>query len=649
MTPRVFHVVSRRLLVVSTALFGVNYIWWRWTASVNWTHWWISVPLVVAETFTVVGSAVFGMTLWRPYRRSTPPPAAPDLAVDVFVMARDVPLELVTSTTRATQSLQYPHTTWIVDSRDRADLEAAAARLNVGYLPSTSTTDAVGLDGSGELANAMLWTDGEFVLVLDGAHVPRADFLDRTLGYFRDDQMALVQTPLSVANVPNGDPYAVRSPLLYGPVLAGKDGWNAAYFCGSNAIFRREAIMRVGVTDYAHSVEKRVVSTIAEASRLVRRARPGIVDAEPRIAAALEQIADAVHAAEEDIKRRRPLSETAYTLQNRVHTVARGMVLSDMEAIRADLAELAPDLDPAPAEVSILDRAAVEALVHHEFSPLAAITSIQSLAHAIDLEPGSAGPAPHATGSSEVTDQFTVSMRLHAAGWRSAYHREVLAHGQADWNLQSVINRRFAQDQGAMWALVRENPAFKHGLTVAQKLLYTATLGSCLTGFAAVIYFVAPAVYLGFGVLPITAYDSDYFLRLVPFAVLSIGQFLTVARGVSAWREQQFRMAMFPVRIRACVSVVRELVFGATANSPDQATRPQRYQWHLVRWQLVVLVMLATALVIGLVQLWRETLPIVAVSFNLIWTTLDLAILGVVIRAVRFQPGSAEFSSKGVT
>ena len=39
-----------RILVILTLSLGVNYVVWRWFASVNWSAWWIAVPLVVAET-----------------------------------------------------------------------------------------------------------------------------------------------------------------------------------------------------------------------------------------------------------------------------------------------------------------------------------------------------------------------------------------------------------------------------------------------------------------------------------------------------------------------------------------------------------------------------------------------------------------------
>ena len=39
-----------RVVVALTILLGANYVVWRWLESVNWSAWWIAVPLVIAET-----------------------------------------------------------------------------------------------------------------------------------------------------------------------------------------------------------------------------------------------------------------------------------------------------------------------------------------------------------------------------------------------------------------------------------------------------------------------------------------------------------------------------------------------------------------------------------------------------------------------
>ena len=111
---------------------------------------------------------------------------------------------------------------------------------------------------------ALVATDGEFLLILDADQIPEPQILDRTLGYFHDDKMALVQTPQYFVNVPPGDPLGSQAPLFYGPIQQGKDGWNAAFFCGSNAVLRREALMQLGITQYVSAVSDGIDRALLE-------------------------------------------------------------------------------------------------------------------------------------------------------------------------------------------------------------------------------------------------------------------------------------------------------------------------------------------------------------------------------------------------
>src|SRR5204863_3945842 len=105
---------------------------------------------------------------------------------------------------------------------------------------------------AGNLINALWQQSGDdFLLILDADQVPLPHFLEDMMGYFADPEVALVQTPQYFTNVPENDPYCSRADLFYGPIQQGKDGWNAAFFCGSNTIIRREALMHLGMVNFA--------------------------------------------------------------------------------------------------------------------------------------------------------------------------------------------------------------------------------------------------------------------------------------------------------------------------------------------------------------------------------------------------------------
>ncbi|MBD2438405.1 glycosyltransferase family 2 protein [Nostoc sp. FACHB-110] len=109
-------------------------------------------------------------------------------------------------------------------------------------------------------------TSGEFILTLDADHIPKPQFLQRVLPYFytynifsgkyEQNRIAFVQTPQDFYNIPPGDPFGHRASLFYGPLQQGKDGMNAAFYTGTNAILRRDALINVGLQYFADEFSK---------------------------------------------------------------------------------------------------------------------------------------------------------------------------------------------------------------------------------------------------------------------------------------------------------------------------------------------------------------------------------------------------------
>ena len=104
-------------------------------------------------------------------------------------------------------------------------------------------------------------TFGDFILTLDADHIPKPEFMNRVLPYFytynlhtgkyESNQIAFVQTPQPFYNLPNGDPFGHQAHLFYGPIQEGKDGMNSAFYTGTNAVLRREALISVGLQNFS--------------------------------------------------------------------------------------------------------------------------------------------------------------------------------------------------------------------------------------------------------------------------------------------------------------------------------------------------------------------------------------------------------------
>jgi cellulose synthase (UDP-forming) len=638
-----------RVLVVLTLVSGTNYLIWRWLDSINWGAWWLAVPLVLAETYSLIEAYLFGLTIWRLRRRGAPPAPPSTATVDVLITTYDEPVELVMATARAALAIRFPHKTWILDDGARAELRSAAEAAGLGYLTRSPDWDGRPRHAkAGNLNNALFATDGEFLLILDADQIPDPAILDRTLGYFEDPGVALVQTPQWFSNVGRADRLGSQAPLFYGPIQQGKDGWEAAYFCGSNAVLRREALMQLGVVGYVRDVERAIRAALGQAGAVIARARREARGRGPALAA-LGQVSDAVKEARAALSDGRPVSEVTYRFRRRVDEAGRAVVAADTAALQADLAVIEAlaagsthrSGGVAVAEPVAASGLALEHLDRREWSPLDALDSVKALVAAVDVDLDDEAQPVMPMATISVTEDMATAMRLHRLGWRSVYHHEILARGLAPTDLRSMLQQRLRWSQGTLQVMLRENPLVQRGLTLGQRLMYLSTMWSYLSGFTTLVYLAAPMAYLFFGIRPVETFGEEFLVRLLPFLLVNQLLGLAVGHGLDTWRGQQYSLALFPVWIRACVTAVGNVWFGRSLGfvvTPKTRQDRGRPPWRLIRPQLVAIGLLIAAAIIGVAREVAGLAPTAEGTWvNLAWVGYDLLMLGVVVQGARYR------------
>ncbi|HYC04504.1 MAG TPA: glycosyltransferase [Azospirillaceae bacterium] len=312
------HSTARELLwqfvAVTNLCLGVWYLHWRWTESLNPEALWFAVPLAAAETLAFIGLVLFTFNLWL--CRDTPiqpPPARigectddpdpPDrpVAVDVFFATYSEDPELVRLGLRDAKAMRYPHPIdlriHVLDDGKREEMRRVAEEEGVGYL--TRTTN-IGFK-AGNLRNAMEQTSGDFLVICDADTRPFPTMLERTLGYFRDPDVAWVQTPHWFYDLPEGtrlheawgrrlgavgriagravekvagpihlgrDPFVNDSQMFFDVIQRRRNWCNASFCCGASSIHRRDAVMQAALKSFARAVSRKARESGRETLRL---------------------------------------------------------------------------------------------------------------------------------------------------------------------------------------------------------------------------------------------------------------------------------------------------------------------------------------------------------------------------------------------
>ncbi|MGH9116227.1 MAG: glycosyltransferase family 2 protein [Acidimicrobiales bacterium] len=204
--------------------------------------------LLAAELFNLAQAAGFwwtALSAGRPRAAAGPGLRSAD-RVDVLIPVYNEGVEIVEPTVAAAcKLLGAAVEVTLCDDGDRDEMAALAARHGAAYLRRASHHGAK----AGNLNHALSRTDAPFVAVFDCDHVPDSRFLEATLGHMDDPDVAFVQTPQYYANA-GTNPVAAASwsqqALFFGVIARGKDALEAMFCCGTNMVFRREALAGAG-------------------------------------------------------------------------------------------------------------------------------------------------------------------------------------------------------------------------------------------------------------------------------------------------------------------------------------------------------------------------------------------------------------------
>lgn len=473
--------------------FAIYYLLWRATDTLNPNALWFAVPLLAAEAHGVLNFGLFLFMVWdvRPPRLRRP---RPGVTVDVFVTTYNEDLEILWATLLGCAAITYPHETYVLDDGRRPEVRALAAKLGCRYIARPTNEHAK----AGNINYALSRTRGELLLILDADHVPQARILNRTIGYFRDPQVALVQMPQDFYNLDSIQHTPADSlqqawheqAIFYRCIQPGKNRWNAAFWCGSPSVLRREALESVG----------------------------GV---------------------------------------------------------------------------------AVES----------------------------------------VTEDLLTSLRLHARGWRSVYHPDVLATGLAPDDVEAFLTQRQRWAQGAMQAFRTDNPLWKRGLTLAQRFNYFASMSTYFEAYQKAIYMLAPTIVLLTGILPIDELGWSFAARFIPYMLWGMAANMLAGRGHYRYPSvEHFNVLKTYTFIHATFTLLtgRRLRFRVTRKEGGERNR-----WHeatLIAPQVLVALATMVGLGIGLTHLFRPVIYPVgskgAVVAAILWALYNAGLLVAVVKLV---------------
>jgi cellulose synthase (UDP-forming) len=257
---------SRFMVVGILLALTLRYVAWRTLSTLNLRQplsGTFSVLLFVLEMLTLCSGTIqlFLMLRVKDRRKEADYLSQSVLAgeftptVDVLIPTYDEPEPILKRTILGCQALDYPcKEIYILDDTRRSAVKDLALSLGCHYLTRPENHYAK----AGNLNAAIARTQGDLITVFDADFVPTTNFLQRTVGFFQNPNMGLVQTPQTFYNA---DPIArnlgledILTPeeeVFYRQVQPIRDGAGSVVCSGTSFVVRRQALKEAGgfVTD----------------------------------------------------------------------------------------------------------------------------------------------------------------------------------------------------------------------------------------------------------------------------------------------------------------------------------------------------------------------------------------------------------------
>ncbi len=187
--------------------------------------------------------------IWINYlgiKKQEPVAAIPGLSVAIFTTSSPgEPLAMFEKTLAACKNITYPHTTYLLDDTRNPAFKEVAEKNGAVWL------ELVGLPGAkaGKINGALKLVKEDFILVMDPDHIPFPNFLDNTLGFFKDEKVGFVQVSQAYYNQYRSFTAlgaAEQTYTFYGPTQMSLHGYGCSVAIGANCTFRRKALESIG-------------------------------------------------------------------------------------------------------------------------------------------------------------------------------------------------------------------------------------------------------------------------------------------------------------------------------------------------------------------------------------------------------------------
>jgi cellulose synthase (UDP-forming) len=247
------------LALIAIAVYVIVRISLYFTPDYQWHEKILSALLMWAELFVLLHCVGYTINVLHVMLKKDDilpvyPPLKEEPSVAILVAARHEPKDVLEKTFDALTSINYSNKkVYFLDDSSEGKYKKEAEEICQRYGLQLFRREPRHGAKAGIINDCLTKLDQKYVAIFDADQCPLAEFLNVLIPCLEsDDRLGFVQTPQFYSNiheshVAKGSSF--QQAIFYEYICEGKDVGGSMFCCGTNIVFRREALVDVGGFD----------------------------------------------------------------------------------------------------------------------------------------------------------------------------------------------------------------------------------------------------------------------------------------------------------------------------------------------------------------------------------------------------------------
>lgn len=233
-----------------------------------------------------------------------------------------------------------------------------------------------------------------------------------------------------------------------------------------------------------------------------------------------------------------------------------------------------------------------------------------------------------------VTEDAHTALKLHSLGYNSVYLNNIQAAGLATETLAGHIGQRIRWARGMAQIFRTDNPMFKKGLSVFQRICYSNAMLHFFYGIPRMIFLIMPMAYLFFEQHLINAAAVTILSYALPQLIIS-SYTNSVIQGKyrrSFWSEVYETVLSWYIILPTTLAFINPKLGKFNVTSKGGLIEKSYFDSNIAKPYLILLLINLLGFSVGLLRLFVfNTHETGTVIMNLLWCGFNLAILGAAV------------------